>query len=178
MAGPRWGALLLAGTAALGWGLGLIGTPAVAGAAPAGWKTVRYQGLTLAVPESWPVEQWRPNCGSPTPVVYLGPEGNPPASCPSVQHGAMVVLGAKLPRGGLWVLEIQNGVRISVKSSDETVQQPVGTIRNIWASAHGGDIFISVGQSAAFPGGAPRRANEILATMTSTTPSGGGGHLG
>jgi hypothetical protein len=47
--------------------------------APAGWKEVRYQGLSLSVPQGWKVLDVRRSCREAGPAVLLG---SVPPLCP------------------------------------------------------------------------------------------------
>jgi hypothetical protein len=136
---------------------------------PTGWKTVTYRGVGIDVPSVWLVEPWVLTCGVSTPTVFIGPaqpsemscEANPPA-------GAEVVLGA-LPIGGSKSRsEELNGIPAYVITQGEAYDgNPGVAITDIWVSlpTENVTISVSVGDSAATPGGAPGRADHIVDTI-------------
>jgi hypothetical protein len=143
---------------------------------PTGWKTVTYHGVGIDVPSDWLVEPWVLTCGVSTPTVFIGPaqpsemscEANPPA-------GAEVVLGA-LPISGSTPLSVElNGIPAYVVTQGEAYDgNPGVAITDIWVSlpTENVTISVSVGKSAAIPGGAPGRADHIVETIHQVTDEG------
>jgi hypothetical protein len=139
--------------------------------APAGWKLVTYQGIGLDVPHAWAVEPWHANCGVTFPTVFIGPEGAESLGCPTIAIGSEVVLGARLPNSGVsWTTTTINGLKAMMRTTHTIFHgHASGTSTQIWVRlASGISISVSVGDSSAFPGGAPGRANQIVRTIHAT----------
>jgi hypothetical protein len=138
---------------------------------PSGWKTVTYHRIGIDVPASWMVEPWRANCGVAKPTVFIGPEGTSALNCPAfMASGAEVLLGARAFTGtGLHpTKQYINGLNAYLVSTDEVFHgHSGGTITYVWVTLidKSFTIYVSVGDSSAFAGGAPGRAEEIVQTI-------------
>jgi hypothetical protein len=143
---------------------------------PTGWKTVTYHGVGIDVPSNWLVEPWVLTCGVSTPTVFIGPaqpsemscEANPPA-------GAEVVLGALPISGSKALSEDLSGIPAYVATQGQAYDgNPGVAITDIWVSlpTENMTISVSVGDSAAIPGGAPGRADHIVDTIHQVTDHG------
>jgi hypothetical protein len=136
---------------------------------PAGWKTVAYHGVGIDVPGNWLVEPWRLTCGVTTPTVFIGPAQPLAIDCvASPPAGAEVILGALGTSGSQSVSRNLNGLTATVATQGEAYDgHPGVAITNIWVSLPTVDvnISVSVGDTAAIPGGAPGRAEQIVETI-------------
>lgn len=185
----RWagiGLVVLAGLAGCsgGGGKGPSGSaaniPRTTPPLPNGWKEVKTRfEIAVDVPSDWPVVNWRSTCGVQTPTVYLGPEGQPP-KCASFAPGAWVKIGAYAYTGPQkYTITHINGMEATKVVIQQPVTQPVaGTVTNIWvrlvANTPTGlplGLFVSAGESPAFPGGGPGMAEKIVSTIHGTVGS-------
>jgi len=121
----RW--LSLVGAGSLVLVASCSGTPAanhlsVTPPVPSGWKTVTYHGVGIDVPGDWTVEPRRPNCGTTTPTVFVGPEGIGVLFCPEFMTGAAeVILGARNFGKRPVVPETLNGLHASERTHQPSI---------------------------------------------------------
>jgi hypothetical protein len=140
---------------------------------PAGWKTVTYHGVGIDVPSDWLVEPWRLTCGVATPTVFIGPAQPLATDCvASPPAGAEVILGALGTSSSKSVSWDLNGLAATVAT--QQVAYLGATITNMWVSlpTKSVNISVSVGDSSVVPGGAPRRAAQIVQTIHPVTEHG------
>ena len=138
---------------------------------PSGWKTVTHEHFAVDVPVDWQVTKWQPTCGVASPTVYLGPQGMRLSRCTTRAYGAEVDLGAFGYQGTEPPVVTQlNGLKVYETVVHTSIPwPPQGTVTDIWmrvVSRVGTlGIFVSAGESAAFPGGGPGMAAKIVHTV-------------